>query len=183
MGRVEGLAEETFYAVDRFQLSFYRNMVIHLFISETIVAAAMYTRVKQGGGVVDQRVPYAVLFEQVGFLSRLFRGEFVFPTEGIKANLEKTIRGLQEDGVVNVGLGKDGEVEYVELSEAERKRGREDFDFYCFLIWPFIEGSWLAAVAIVGLTPPKGMEDVWVSVPKAQDMAQLVSSLTSIPGG
>lgn len=173
VGRVDDLAEETFYAVDRFQLSFYRNMVIHLFISETIVAAAMYTRVKQGGGPANQRVPYTVLFDQVSFLSRLFRGEFVFPTEGIKTNLEKTIKGLQEDGVVNVGM-KDGVVEYVELSDAERRRGRENFDFYCFLVWPFIEGSWLAAVAIIGLTPPRGMEDVWVSVPKAQDMAQLV---------
>ncbi len=33
VGLVEGLAEPTYYAVDRFQLSFYRNMTIHLFIS------------------------------------------------------------------------------------------------------------------------------------------------------
>lgn len=177
VGRVGGLAEETFYAVDRFQLSFYRNMVIHLFISETIVAAAMYTRVKQGGGPTNQRVTYDALFNQVSFLSQLFRGEFVFPTEGIRTNLEKTIRGLQADGVINVGMSEDGkEVAYVELSDAERRCGRENFDFYCFLIWPFIEGSWLAGVSIIGLTPPKGMEDVWVNVTKAQDMAQLVYS-------
>lgn len=175
VGRVGGLAEETFYAVDRFQLSFYRNMVIHLFISETIVAAAMYTRVKQGGGPTNQRMPYDILFAQVEFLSQLFRGEFVFPTEGIRTNLEKTIRGLHEDGVINVGMSEDGkDIAYLELSDEERQHGRENFDFYCFLIWPFIEASWLAAVAITGLTPLKGMEDVWVSVPGAQDMAQLV---------
>jgi len=33
VGLIEGLAEPTYYAVDRFQLSFYRNMTIHLFIS------------------------------------------------------------------------------------------------------------------------------------------------------
>jgi glycerol-3-phosphate O-acyltransferase len=33
VGLVEGLAEPTYFAVDRFQLSFYRNMTIHLFIS------------------------------------------------------------------------------------------------------------------------------------------------------
>jgi glycerol-3-phosphate O-acyltransferase len=33
VGLVQGLAEPTYYAVDRFQLSFYRNMTIHLFIS------------------------------------------------------------------------------------------------------------------------------------------------------
>jgi glycerol-3-phosphate O-acyltransferase len=71
VGRVDGLMEETFYAVDRFQLSFYRNMVIHLFISETIVAAAMYTRIKQGGGPANQRVEYGALLDQVGFLSQV----------------------------------------------------------------------------------------------------------------
>lgn len=33
VGLAEGLAEPTYFAVDRFQLSFYRNMTIHLFIS------------------------------------------------------------------------------------------------------------------------------------------------------
>ncbi|KAH0610659.1 uncharacterized protein H6S33_012186 [Morchella sextelata] len=186
VGRVDGLAEETFYAVDRFQLSFYRNMVIHLFISETIVAAAMYTRVKQGGGPSNQRVEYGNLMEQVAFLSLLFRGEFVFPTEGIRTNLEKTVRGLQDDGVITVGAATttaattaDGAaaaagIGYVELSEQERRCGRENFDFYCFLIWPFIESSWLAGVAIIGLTPPPGMDDVWVGLTQAQDMAQLM---------
>ena len=42
VGIVDGLPETTYYAVDRFQLSFYRNMTIHLFISEALVSAAMY---------------------------------------------------------------------------------------------------------------------------------------------
>lgn len=174
VGRVDGLAEETFFAVDRFQLSFYRNMVIHLFISETIVAAAMYTRIKQGGGPANQRVEYQTLLDQVSFLSQLFRGEFVFPTEGLITNLEKTLAGLAVDNVITVTNNSTGTIAYVELSDAERKCGRENFDFYCFLIWPFIEGSWLAGVAIMGLIPPKGMEEVWVDLREAQDMAQLV---------
>lgn len=68
---VEGLAETTYYAVDRFQLSFYRNMTIHLFISEALVSAAMYTRIKQGGGPVNQRISYEALFDQVSFLSQV----------------------------------------------------------------------------------------------------------------
>jgi len=174
VGRVDGLAEETFFAVDRFQLSFYRNMVIHLFISETIVAAAMYTRIKQGGGPANQRVEYQTLLDQVSFLSQLFRGEFVFPTEGLIMNLDKTLAGLAADNVITVTNNPNGTIAYVELSDAERKCGRENFDFYCFLIWPFIEGSWLAGVAIMGLIPPKGMEEVWVDLREAQDMAQLV---------
>ena len=71
VGVIEGLAETTYYAVDRFQLSFYRNMTIHLFISEALVSAAMYTRVKRGGGPLDQRIEYSALFNQVSFLSRV----------------------------------------------------------------------------------------------------------------
>lgn len=71
VGTVEGLPEITYYAVDRFQLSFYRNMTIHLFISESLVSAAMYTRVKQGGGPDNQRILYGELVEQVSFLSKV----------------------------------------------------------------------------------------------------------------
>ena len=71
VGKVEGLLEETFFAVDRFQLSFYRNMTIHLFISEALVSAAMYTRVKLGGGPDNQRISYASLYNQVSFLSQV----------------------------------------------------------------------------------------------------------------
>ena len=71
VGVVQGLAEETYVAVDRFQLSFYRNMTIHLFISEALVSAAMYTRVKLGGGPDNQRISYAHLYKHVSFLSRV----------------------------------------------------------------------------------------------------------------
>ena len=64
----------------------------------------------------------------------------------------------------------------VELSEAERIRGREDFDFYCFLIWPFVEATWLGAVSLMALTPPTSLKgDVWIDMKQTQDMAQLVS--------
>jgi glycerol-3-phosphate O-acyltransferase len=71
VGEVSSLAEPTYYAIDRFQLSFYRNMTIHLFIPEALVSAAMYTRVKQGGGPVHQRITYDALFDQVSFLSQV----------------------------------------------------------------------------------------------------------------
>ena len=69
--RVDGLAEETFYAVDRFQLSYYRNMTIHLFVTEALLCAGMYTRIKQGGGPLNQRIPYHDLYNQVSFLSQV----------------------------------------------------------------------------------------------------------------
>lgn len=71
VGVVAGLVEPTYYAVDRFQLSFYRNMTIHLFITEALVSAAMYMKIKQGGGPAHQRITYGDLKKQVLFLSQV----------------------------------------------------------------------------------------------------------------
>ncbi|EAQ88378.1 hypothetical protein CHGG_04997 [Chaetomium globosum CBS 148.51] len=175
VGVVEGLPEPTYYAVDRFQLSFYRNMTIHLFISETLVATALYTKVKQGGGPSIQDIPYRDLSDQVLFLSSLFRGEFIYSGEGLATNLERTLLGLEADNVILLERDEEGNITKVGLSGAERAAGRENFDFYCFLIWPFIEASWLAAVSLMGLVPPAGQkDDIWVQVSKAQDSAQLL---------
>lgn len=175
VGLVEGLPEPTYYAVDRFQLSFYRNMTIHLFISEALVSAGMYIRVKRGGGPDNQRVSYEELRTQVLFLSQLFRGEFIYPTEGLAVNLDNTLRGLEADRVVDLDKDSEGKITSVGLAEAERIAGRENYDFYCFLIWPFIEAFWLGAVALMGLTPPLGYPgDGWLDVKKCQDSSQLL---------
>ena len=95
-------------------------------------------------------------------------------------NLENTLRGLEKDNVVQVTREPNGEPTFVELSHAERQCGRENYDFYCFLIWPFIEGAWLGAVSLLGLTPPlDGPKDVWIDLRKAQDNAQLVRTSNS----
>lgn len=124
-----------------------------------------------------QDISYNDLREQVLFLSSLFRGEFIFSGAGLAVNLDKTLRGLEADHVVHLDRDQDGNITKVGLSDEERKAGRENYDFYCFLIWPFIEASWLAAVSLMGLTPPPGSkEDVWIESSKAQNNAQLVST-------
>lgn len=175
VGEVTGLVEPTYYAVDRFQLSFYRNMTIHLFITEALVSVAMYTKIKQGGGPANQRMTYDALLNQVSFLSQLFRGEFIFPPEGLTTNLENTLRGLEHDNIIQVARDTSGAPLSVALSDAERQCGRENYDFYCFLIWPFIEAAWLGAVSLLGLTPPiDGGENMWIDMNLAQDSAQLL---------
>lgn len=182
VGVVEGLPEPTYYAVDRFQLSFYRNMTIHLFIYEALVSAAMYTRVKRGGGPENQDITYEELRSQVLFLSSLFRGEFIFSGEGLAANLEKTLKGLEDDHVVRLDRNDRGDVTKIGLSSEERQAGRENYDFYCFLIWPFIEASWLAAVSLMGLTPPLDKnEEIWIEQSKAKNSAQVVSHSNNLP--
>ena len=177
VGLVEGLPEPTYFAVDRFQLSFYRNMTIHLFITEALVSASIYTKVKQGGGPDNQKITYKELYDQVLFLSQLFRGEFIYPTEGLETNLDATLRGLEADSVITLTRDNGGIITEIGLSDAERAVGRENFDFYCFLIWPFIEAFWLGAVAFMGFTPPLGYKgDGWLDSKKCQESSQLVSS-------
>ncbi|KAI1765400.1 acyltransferase-domain-containing protein [Hypoxylon sp. FL1150] len=175
VGVVQGLAEPTYYAVDRFQLSFYRNMTIHLFITEALVSASIYTRVKLGGGPAHQEISYDALREQVLFLSSLFRGEFIFPGNGLVVNLETTLVGLEDDHILELKRDEKGKILSIGLADEERAAGRENYDFYCFLIWPFIESSWLAAVSLMGLTPPlEQKDDIWIEVAKAQNTAQLL---------
>lgn len=189
VGVQKNLAEETYFAEDRFQLSFYRNMTIHLFISEALVAAGMYTQVKAGSAPETQAIEYQALVERVRFLSQLFRGEFIFATQGLATNLAQTLAGLESDGVIKMTkeevpahqVGSEQPttlIKRVELSDAERADGRNNFDFYCFLIWPFVEASWLGAVSLLMLTPPtlmsmQGSESsLWLDMKVVQDKAQ-----------
>jgi hypothetical protein len=138
----------------------------------------MYLRVKLGGGKDNQSISFEELRKQVLFLSQLFRGEFIYPTEGLAVNLENTLRGLEADKIIELVRNSDGKIAMVGLSDIERAAGRENYDFYCFLIWPFIEASWLGAVSLMGLTPAVGSTgDVWLDVAKTQNSAQLVSSI------
>lgn len=174
VGKVEGLAEETYYAVDRFQLSFYRNMVIHLFIPETLVSVALYTRVKAGGAHLDQFMPENELTDKVAFLSQLFRGEFIFPAgQGLVANLGEAIERLQSHQVMEVVVDKSG-VRQIGLTKTERERGRENYDFYCFLLWPFVEAAWLGSVSLLSLVPTNAENSPWIDLKSAQDSAQLL---------
>ncbi|CAG8637796.1 8623_t:CDS:2, partial [Cetraspora pellucida] len=141
------LLEPVFYAEKRFELSFYRNQVMHLFVSEAIISVSMYTKIKQGGGKPTQRLDIETLLKEVEFLSQLLKGEFVYRPGEIKDNIYKTLLGLKNDNVI------DYDDKYVELSDAERAIGRENYDFYCFLIWPFVETYWLAVISLFSMTP------------------------------
>ncbi|KAI6247701.1 putative glycerol-3-phosphate acyltransferase, mitochondrial [Erysiphe necator] len=175
VGTIEGLPEPTYYAVDRFHLSFYRNMTIHLFITEALVCVSMYVRIKQGGGPDNQKSSYNELKDQVTFLSQLFRAEFIYPTDGLETNLENTLKGLEKDLVVVRERKNTEDITEINITDIERKAGRENFDFYCFLIWPFVESFWLGAVTVMGLTPPLDYQgDGWLSTNKCQDSAQLL---------
>ncbi|CAK3927439.1 Glycerol-3-phosphate acyltransferase [Lecanosticta acicola] len=176
VGRIEDLPEEMYYAEDRFQLSFYRNMTIHLFISQALVCASMYTKVKLGGGPDKEKMSYKELYDYTYFLSQLFRAEFIFPTTPFEENLQSTLTSLVNDRVLSVSHSEDGKIDTISIHPEERALDLENFDFYNFLLWPFVEASWLGAIAVFMLAPPPAhaSSEAWLDLKTFQDKAQLL---------
>lgn len=155
-----GLLQTTYYAKDPFKLSYYRNQIIHLFVPEAIVAVAIYSRVLNMPNSEDY-ITFSDLLGRVTFLSRLLSGEFVFGPEGIQTNLMHTLQTLADQNVLvmeeeekNVNEPHHNHNEtIIRISPREVAQGRENFDFFCFFVWPFVDGFWLTLVALFALTP------------------------------
>jgi glycerol-3-phosphate O-acyltransferase len=141
--------EPTFIPAKRFELSFYRNQVIHIFVSEALLSVSLYIKVKEGGGSSQQRMSKSNLIQECGFISHLLRNEFVYGTDSLEANVANTIESMCKDEVFQVF-----DNEEVGLTQKQRDIGRRDFDVFLFLIWPFIEGYWLAACSLLLLAVP-----------------------------
>ncbi|OBZ87843.1 Dihydroxyacetone phosphate acyltransferase [Choanephora cucurbitarum] len=154
------IIEPTFYPIAAFELSYYRNQVIHLFVEEAIVCAALYTVVKKGGGKPLQRMPYQDLLDEISFLSSLLKLDMIYKPGGVESNTKRTVQWLCDNNVIELSDDK-----WVGLADQERQCGRENYDFLCFLIWPFIESYWLAAVSLFTLAPPSmsaSQQPIWV---------------------
>ncbi|KAI9105789.1 hypothetical protein DFS34DRAFT_28852 [Phlyctochytrium arcticum] len=161
IGQRTDLLEPVYYPLKRFEISLYRNQVIHLFLNEAILSTAMYATVKAGGPVHAQRILIPELAEDVAFVSQLLKSEFIYGQGGLERNLKETIARLHDANVVSIEdevlPGAEGSEKvvrrWIALSAEERRIGRETFDFYCFLLWPFIETYWLAAVSLFSILP------------------------------
>jgi hypothetical protein len=125
----------------------------------------MYGTIKAGGSIKQQQIMIRPnLINDVSFLSGLLKFEFVYKSLGIEGNLKDTLKYLIDANVVSVGQAENGKGEFVTLSDEERRVGRETFDFYCFLLWPFVETYWLASVCLYTILPKAGKPEgpYWV---------------------
>jgi glycerol-3-phosphate O-acyltransferase len=148
------ILETVYYPLKRFELSYYRNQVIHLFVSESILSAVMYATIKTGGPIQSQKISVKKkLLKDCEFLSRLMKFEFVYGPGGLVNNMERSIQEMIKSNVVVVERDEETDDEMITLSPEERRTGREKFDFYCFLIWPFVETYWLTAVSLYTILP------------------------------
>jgi len=101
---------------------FTSKKVIHLFVEEAIVCAALYSVVKKGGGKPLQRMQYADLLDEISFLSSLLKLDMIYRPGGVESNTRRTIQWLADNNVIEVC--EDG---WVGLSDMERSCGRENY--------------------------------------------------------
>lgn len=159
------LLEPVCFAKDEFKLSYYRNQVIHLFVHEAIVCTCLYQHFTQH---LQLEVKFSKLKRQVIFLSRLFSGEFVFNSsdEDITEALQTCLVALKKQNIIT-----SFDLETVLINEEEVRKGWVYTHFYTYLIWPYIDGYWGAAVSLQ-LLP----QNVPVKVKSFLDVAQKVAN-------
>lgn len=81
---------------------------------------------------------------------KILRNEFVYGTDTLETNVDRTIRAMCNDQI----LAEYSDGGRIGLSQKQRETGRREFDTYLFLVWPFIEGYWLAACSLLLLAVP-----------------------------
>lgn len=141
---------ETIYTpIKRFELSYYRNQLIHLFVSEAIITCCLY-RFR----VYDKRkltsVPINELMASAQSLSRTLKHEFIYKVlPEFKETFDETLNTMINNKVVQVN---DGNV-------SVHPEGTDTFKFLCSLLWPFIECYWLVSISFYGLYPNNLIEE------------------------
>eukprot|EP00931_Biecheleriopsis_adriatica_P103257 TRINITY_DN78116_c0_g1_i1.p1 TRINITY_DN78116_c0_g1~~TRINITY_DN78116_c0_g1_i1.p1 ORF type:complete len:751 (+),score=121.99 TRINITY_DN78116_c0_g1_i1:267-2255(+) len=162
-----------------FELSYYRNMLVHVFIHQSIIAAVLHRFIQRQP---DARVEQADVMQDVRFLSRLLKREFVFsvprqPTEGrerrsslsaaaswddedpltiaLMRNFDSALHLMVSEGVLKVEEpGSKGMVICLgQLRQAQKEGGYQfwnpHFTFLCSLVWPTIDAYWIVLVALL----------------------------------
>ncbi|KAI9217267.1 acyltransferase-domain-containing protein [Blastocladiella britannica] len=166
IGERKELMEPVYFVKKRFELSLYRNQALHHFVTEAILCASIEVAMReqrvgattsgsQSSGLLGSHgephavpaatgVSYHQLLRDVSFLSQLFKREFIYPPGGVLDNMNRTLKLLVSNGV---------------LSSVDRILDREKFDFYNYLIWPFVETYWLACLSLLILDPTRSWLD------------------------
>lgn len=169
----------------RFELSYYRNQILHLFMNEGLIACALYSRVHLSS---DHAVLFQDLLRDVTFLSQLLKMEIVYlPSPDIKLTIEHTIQEMVDRGIICINTpinNNESNNNSIKINNASNKgeitttsdgsvsvvpgsiktvsispSGIEQFDFLCALFWPFIDAYWLLCSSFYALYPTNMSEE------------------------
>eukprot|EP01064_Diplonema_japonicum_P031322 TRINITY_DN5555_c0_g1_i1.p1 TRINITY_DN5555_c0_g1~~TRINITY_DN5555_c0_g1_i1.p1 ORF type:complete len:727 (+),score=97.49 TRINITY_DN5555_c0_g1_i1:49-2181(+) len=156
------LLEPVYSVKNHLELSFYRNMVVHVFTEKAIVAASLHSFMRADPS--RKTVQQQELMEMAGKLSRLLKNEFVFSgntgrirsqpglsqASGVKAfpaetplqtNFRLALDSLVAQGIVQLDSNND-----IILFSTDPELWNPTFTFLCMLVWPFIESYWLCLI-------------------------------------
>ncbi len=123
----------------RINLDFYKNNIVHLFVSEAIIATAIRATLERGVTNV------ARVMEAAAFLSRTFQYEFIFdPEKGFGAQFSETLLTFDEGGLITRIAGEDFSQVEIRIPES----GTRTMELLHRALVPWIEAYWLIAEAL-----------------------------------
>eukprot|EP01126_Amoeba_proteus_P049627 TRINITY_DN5814_c0_g3_i1.p1 TRINITY_DN5814_c0_g3~~TRINITY_DN5814_c0_g3_i1.p1 ORF type:complete len:451 (-),score=89.77 TRINITY_DN5814_c0_g3_i1:195-1547(-) len=135
----------------RFELSFYRNQLIHLFVAEATLSCALYGDLNDF--VPGIFVPRQVVEAETMFLSSLFKWEFIYKPKSsgeFSANFKDTLDKM----VARQILEYDSESDEICIATS----GKKVYSFLSMFLWPYIESYWVAFIGLWSLHPQNVME-------------------------
>eukprot|EP01114_Cavostelium_apophysatum_P020927 TRINITY_DN7157_c0_g1_i1.p1 TRINITY_DN7157_c0_g1~~TRINITY_DN7157_c0_g1_i1.p1 ORF type:complete len:731 (+),score=200.79 TRINITY_DN7157_c0_g1_i1:88-2280(+) len=144
----KNVLQPVFTPAKRFELAYYRNQILHLFMNEGLVACSLYSNLRLR---TDVSVDQTRLLEDVAFISMLLKMEIIYlPSPDMKITFQQTLNEMKERGTIEID------------SEGNVKIGEKEilqFDFLCALFWPFIDSYWLMCSSFYSLYPSNIAEE------------------------
>jgi glycerol-3-phosphate O-acyltransferase len=101
IGRHTHLLETVYTPIKRFELSYYRNSLIHFFVSESIIACCLYS-FRINGARQMERISKSELMHAAQYLSRLLKHEFIYkPLPDFADTFEECLSWMISEGIVS----------------------------------------------------------------------------------
>lgn len=174
--------EETVFTpvpTKRINLDFYKNNIVHLFVVEALIAAAV-----RGEAAADGRAELAEVREAASFLGWIFKREFVYDPElGFDEQFDQTLLELSRSGVLELHRPEGAEAEparpedapegadVIELHPATSledyeavtitERSAQLMELLHQVLEPWLEAYWLLALTLhAELVERQGDKDV-----------------------
>ena len=123
----------------RINLEFYKNNIVHLFVAEAMIAAAIQST-REGSTTT-----FAKVTEATAFLSRTFKYEFVFdPQKGFASKFAETLQRLEEGGLITRTPGED----FSQLKIKVTPDGEATMALLHRVLLPWLEAYLLLAIGL-----------------------------------
>ena len=133
-------------------LGIYRNQIPHVFFTESVMCCAVFSLQSQSvGEEKDSPVSLSSLLERSEFLANLMRVDFHVS--------EEPKNKIDFNSVLKVLISRNILKENHDNSISLCSNSEETFYWMCSLLWPFIDGYWVASVSLYSLLNGESIEE------------------------